>query len=375
MGNPFLAGAAFLSPSLNRVRVLDFPGNQFPNHLRGLSGFDLLSSSSLRAMVNARAGELSLQADVPNLLRTFDACFNAPSMPVRSAAQQIAKAYGRRLGLLLLTLKRADPANRHAHPSWGLQQWRFWQKITTIHIGGGLLSGAMGPIAIASAQGSLRSCGFDKMNVKLSPLASYLPLAGLARAAPLNTRAMLLLDFGQTYIKRAVALYTSGNNSELRPLPRISARIEPEDSAGSNRELAQECADNIINVVAQSWQDALVKDWSLNPVIGLSLACYLLNGHPPTSEMGFYGCMQLLAENVQQYLADRISEAIGREVRIILMHDGSAAALAFAGSPKTVVVMLGTAIGVGFPPDTSQKLLTVSIESEDWQLALDSVPN
>jgi len=369
MGNPFLSGAIFVSPSLNRVRVVDFPRNQFPNHLRGLSGFDLLSSSSLRAMVNVRAGELSLQADVPNLLRNFDACFNAPSLPVRSAAQQIAEAYGRRLGLLLLTLKRADPGNRHARPSWGFQQWEFWQKVTTIHIGGGLLSGAMGPIAIASAQGSLHGCGFNEINVKLSPFAFYLPLAGLAQAAPLNTRAMLLLDFGQTDIKRAVARYTLRKNSELHPLPRIPARIEPHASAGSIRELAQESADNIVNAVAQSWQDAVIRDWPLNPVIGLSLACYLVNGHPPTSEMGYYGRIQILTENVQQYLADRISEAIGREVQIILMHDGSAAALAFAGSSKTVVVMLGTAIGVGFPPNTNQNL------KEIRQFALDSVPN
>jgi hypothetical protein len=52
------------------------------------------------------------------------------------------------------------------------------------------------------------------------------------------------------------------------------------------------------------------------------------------------------------------------------MHDGSAAALAFAGSPKTVVVMLGTAIGVGFPPDTNQNLLEIPIGQENWQLAL-----
>jgi hypothetical protein len=232
----------------------------------------------------------------------------------------------------------------------------------------------MGPIAITSAQESLRDCGFDEMSVQLSPFASYLPLAGLARTAPPNTSAMLLLDFGQTDIKKAVALYASGRNCELRPLPGISARIDPEALVGSERDLAQASADNIINAVAQSWQDALDRDWPLNPLIGLSLACYLPNGHPPSSEMGIYGRIQLLTANVQTYLADRTSETIGRKIRINLMHDGTAAALIYAGSPQTVTLMLGTAIGVGLPPDTKRGLREPAKEHGFWNHTLNSLP-
>lgn len=354
MGNPFLLEALFVSPSLNRVRVVNLPGPQFPHHLRGLSGFDLLSSASLLAMINARAAELRLQADMPNLLQAFDSCFSAPSMVVRTAAEEIAQAYGRRLAILLLTLKRADPANRRARPSWGSQHWKFWQDITTIHIGGGLLSGAMGPIAIASTLDSLANCGFKDMSVQISPFAAYLALAGLARMAPHGTGAMLLFDFGQTDIKRAVANYTSGNNCELRPLSKISTRIGSDSSAKSEQDLAEASAVKIINAVAQGWLDGVNKIWPLDPLIGLSLACYLVNGHPPPFEMGYFGRIQLLTDNVQEYLAARISTAIGRKVQIILVHDGSAAGLAYAGSWQTVVLMLGTAIGVGFPPDTNQ---------------------
>ncbi len=60
MDNPFRSAAAFVSPSLNRVRVDELPGPQFPEEMRGLSGFDLLCAASLRAMIKARATELEL---------------------------------------------------------------------------------------------------------------------------------------------------------------------------------------------------------------------------------------------------------------------------------------------------------------------------
>jgi hypothetical protein len=41
---------------------------------------------------------------------------------------------------------------------------------------------------------------------------------------------------------------------------------------------------------------------------------------------------------------------IGRSLTMRLLHDGSAAAQALAGKEHAAVMMLGTALGVGFPP-------------------------
>jgi hypothetical protein len=72
--------------------------------------------------------------------------------------------------------------------------------------------------------------------------------------------------------------------------------------------------------------------------------------------MGHYGRLQLLTDHLQTYLTQQISKAIGQQLRINLFHDGTAAALAFAGSQNTAVLMLGTAIGVGFPRETDRGL-------------------
>ncbi len=258
--------------------------------------------------------------------------------------------------MLLLTLKRADPANRLARPSWGEQHWAFWQDITTIYAGGGLLSGSMGPIVVASAQKSLCEGGFEETSVQHSPFAAHLPMVGLARKAPPNTGTMLLLDFGHTAIKRAVAIYESQKCSRLDLLAPIATDINPHSAIGSEQELAEARAEKLVDVVARSWQESVNRYGQLSPTIGLSLACHLVNGHPPPTEMGYYGRLQLLSSSLQDFLAARISKAIGQRIELVLAQDGSAAALTYAGCPRTVVLMLGTAIGVGFPPESSAGL-------------------
>ena len=93
-----------------------------------------------------------------------------------------------------------------------------------------------------------------------------------------------------------------------------------------------------------------------------------MNGHPPPVEMGYYGRLQLLSSNLHEYLAARISKAVGQSTQLFLVHDGSAAALTYAGSPHTAVLMLGTAIGVGFPPESSTGLREIASAVEPGNL-------
>ncbi len=356
MSNPFLTSAAFVSPSLNRIRLIDLPGCRFPAAYRGLSGYDLLSAASLHALVTAQADELELQADAPDLLRAFNGCFNDSSPRIQAAASKIAETYGRRLAILLLTLKRADESNRLARPAWQEQHWAFWQDIAHFYIGGGLLSGAMGPLVVACAVEELVACGFAEVTVKHSPFGQALPLAGLARTAPAEVKAMLLLDFGHTNVKRAVAFYQDSRIVELRELPLAPAAIPPANQAAPIVEIAQNAADKIVELAANSWLEIRRRNWPVAPAIAVSLACYLIDGHPPASEMGYYGRLQLLADHLQAYLSDRISAVVGQTIKLLLVHDGSAAALVYAGQPQTAVLLLGTAIGVGFAPATDSGL-------------------
>ena len=50
------------------------------------------------------------------------------------------------------------------------------------------------------------------------------------------------------------------------------------------------------------------------------------------------------------WLAEPIGERTDRDLRVSLVHDGTAAARAYAGVERAAVVTMGTALGVGFSP-------------------------
>jgi hypothetical protein len=55
-------------------------------------------------------------------------------------------------------------------------------------------------------------------------------------------------------------------------------------------------------------------------------------------------------------LAEAVTDHTGRPCRVHMIHDGTAAAAAFAGRPAAAVIALGTALGVGFPPASAAGL-------------------
>ena len=58
----------------------------------------------------------------------------------------------------------------------------------------------------------------------------------------------------------------------------------------------------------------------------------------------------------EEYLSNFLSELLERDVTVKLIHDGQAAALSVAGEKNSVLVALGTAFGVGFPPESDEGL-------------------
>lgn len=350
MPNPFF-DPNFISPSLNRGRIMALPGVGLPDAVRGKSGHELLSAAALTARVQARAAELGLPPDALDLLRRFDGCFTAASLPVRSTSEEIAVDYGRSLGYLLLTLKRGDPANRAARPEWDERHWAFWAGINTVWVGGGLVSGHLGPIAVREAGRILQQAGFPDYAVHLSPHGADLPLVGLSRLAPVGTQAMLLFDFGHTAVKRAIAEYKDGQLTQLHRLPALPTPCESAHHAGVGLADVAAFAGRLLSIICQTWREVErpLRTGRPTPIIAVSLACYLRHGQPPPSETGCYGRLQLLSDNLKSYLAGQLGRRLGQPIQLHLYHDGTAAALAYRGNGGTAVIVLGTAVGIGFP--------------------------
>jgi hypothetical protein len=348
--NPFLQRPFPVSPSMNQVRIVDLPGLAVPEWVKGKRSFDLLSSFALGQRVQDVASQLQLDPNDPQLLEQFDACLTAVSPHIQMTAQTIAQDFGRSLAYLLLTLKRRDAVNQLARPDWQPHHWAFWQQIQTVWLGGGLLSGNLGQTAVSLARDLIQQAGFLEFQLHLAPNGRLLPLLGVARTASPGAAAMLLFDFGQTAVKRGIALYRDSQLIRLELLPSLPSPCQNARHASQDRvELAQFAA-WLLDVLWEAWRETTVAYPNLSSTIAVSLACYLLAGQPRPEDVGCYGRLQHLTPNLNQFLNDGFSQRLGQSATVNLWHDGAAAGLSQAGAKQTAVLTFGTAIGVGFPP-------------------------
>ncbi|MCP4425039.1 MAG: ROK family protein [Chloroflexi bacterium] len=359
MNNPFQPKLPFITPSINRVRMVSLPGLTLPDEIIGKLGYELLSARRLATQIRRRATELNLHPDRPDLIRAFDDCLSVPSFPIRSAAEEIAAGYGRSLAYLLLILKRGDSASRAARPDWERRHWDWWGTINTVWLGGGLVSGHLGQIAAATAQTMIREAGFPRFTIHISPYGGNLSLVGAARLVPNKTNAALVFDFGHTQVKRGVAQLENGRLTDLIPFSPLPAPCEPYQYHGWPSEKSGQVMQGMTTAVAQTWDEAKKLGHSPGSTLVVSLACYLIDGHPIPShlETGCYSRLQTLADNLEQFTTAQISAALAQPVQVKLVHDATAAALAYTGwretandDQNTAVITLGTSLGIGFPP-------------------------
>ena len=350
MRPPFFTQKPYAIPSMNRVKIMDLPGLDLPESCRGKLAFHLLSTETLKSKVLQQNDVLGLDENSPDLLRAFDECFTAVSTKIRSTAEQIAMEYGRFLSYLFLTLKRGDQINRDARPDWRDVHWEFWSQIERVYVGGGLLAGHLGAIATAEAESQMHAAGFPDFRIIRSPFAAHLPLIGVARDVPEDAQAMLVFDFGQTNVKTAVSLYKSGELVQLIPQHSMPA-LCTELNLSKDPVLAQQTFAQMLDMVESVWHQAK-KSYPLTPQISMSLACYMLNGHPIKDyDWGCYGRLQLLAPLMQTMFTEQVSARLGLPIQVKLHHDGAAAAMVYAREEKTAVLTFGTAIGNGYPSE------------------------
>lgn len=332
------------SASLNRLRIIDLPGWVLEADVKGKTGYDLLSAHYLSDLIRQHADCLALSTDElavddRTLPVVLDRCFESGTESVRAAAREVAFIVGRNLAYLLLTLKGGDFVNRAARDDWDASYWDYWRTIQTVWLGGGLVSGYLGHILIDEVLPHLPSLP----QVRRSPYAAVLPLVGAACHVPAGHASALVLDFGGSFVKRAVACYQHDQLVELHSLPTVAAQSTGEGETAALFEY-------MVTLIAQTWNEAVQTGLNLAPFVRVSLAAYMRDGQPLERQGGCYASLRLLSDNADHLLSQAVSQRLSREVQIRLLHDGSAAAAAYAGEPATAVIMLGTALGIGFPP-------------------------
>ncbi len=332
--------------SLNRVRIVDLPGVSLPSHIRSATAYELLCVSVLVDHVRSCAHELGLSGasatDPAILLPQLDLCFCHQDLGIRGTAEEVARRFGQHLGYVALTLWRGDAANRSARPDWGDEYWEYWAGINQIRVGGGLVAGRLGPPLIAHAMQTVVDAGMDDRSIRLSVWPALLPLIGAARTAPLGARAVVVLDFGHSSVKRACALYEHGILTTLRLLPALPAP--------SAMEQPRRLAELLVSVIADSWGEARALGLAPDPMLVVCLAAYVSDGQPMQRQGDQYAALCTISDNLECWLSHRVTRRLGAPVKVSLLHDGTAAAHVYAGQGRAAVITLGTALGVGFLP-------------------------
>lgn len=308
--------------SLNRVRFVETPGLALPADLLGRTAFELLSARALADLVRQHG--------------------DSPA--------DVSRRFGERLGWLVVTLRRGAPASRVARPDWDDTYWRHWAGIATMFLGGGIVGGELGPRLVEDVARTLEAAGLVDCAIHLAPWPAHLPLIGAARTAP-TSRPSVALDFGQSFVKRAVARYEHGSLVALRILPPHQARWA--DISPGTEQTTEQIAwlgDFMVATIVETWRAASAVERDVSSTVFASLASYLRDGQPLARQGGAYAGLLALSDNLAAWLAERVSHALGRPITVSLLHDGTAAAHALAGEPRAAVITLGTALGVGFPP-------------------------
>ncbi len=319
--------------SINRVVIMSAPG--LPDEWRGKTAYQLLGRESLVQKINAAFPELANQADpVP----AFNERYLAQEHP---AALQIANERGLALGFLLMTLKLGEAANREARPQWDESYWTHWASVQHIVLGGGLMAGLLGKYMLSKAADMLN--GLLSLTIAQYPV--ILPLIGAARMTTDSKESSWVFDFGGTNIKRAHAIYANGELTRLEQLPSIFIPVFDDGK-------------NLFKFMLQAIVSAMTKPAPHETLfVSASIANYVHNCQlaPDTP----YSRLSVVGQDVCHMFSEAVGRQMGSPISAIFVHDGTAAAMAYAGMANAAVITLGTALGIGFPP-ASQSLRPLS---------------
>ncbi len=359
--------------SINRVMIVDLPGLPIDEEVQGQKAYHLLSS--LAAVAYARDYREALKLpeayaqDTEQVRRQvplfIEACLQGTDVEARRAAQAIGRRLGRNLGHILLTLHRGDAVNQAARPDWTAAEWAHWQKIQRVYLGGGMMSGHLGALVIRYARVFLAEVGYTgHLDVRRTPHPHNMAIVGAGRYLPPVTNQALCMDFGHTLVKRARLTFEQGALKAMPLSPPVPAPWDWHNDPNAVAQAAKErggahyVLEFVSQTVAQTFEENKAEGIQASPDVMLCMAAYVRGGRLLGN--GIYATMSTLTADVRPLLSEAIAQQIGCDLNIHLIHDGTAAAAVHAGEPQSAVLVIGTAIGVGFPPAQEAHLRPVA---------------
>jgi len=321
--------------TLNGTLLADLPGAE-PRYVGHAAG-ELLSLDALAGLAaEQRVAQTEPPAHVPPAL----ARLLADGDPRATA---VVRRYAEPLAHLIATLTGGPHARLATQRAWRTAYLEHWAAIEQVWLGGGLAAALGEPLAGAVAD-HLAALGHQAPLVRLAPQAVHLALLGAARSRPRPRGQRLVFDFGQTAAKRALVDYRGRQVARLRVLP---SRAAPDSTATLS-------PDAIVAFVADVLAEtlAMARPVRLDPHCTVGIACYTRAGRP-LDRRGTYAPLGRLPLGA---IAAAVAARTGQPMQVRFVHDGTAAARALAGHRPSALIVLGTYLGVGFPPAAEQVL-------------------
>ena len=133
--------------SINKVVLAKLPVEGIEDELKGEKAGYILNTKTILNEIKDRSKELNINLDRVSdfdLTKEVADRFMDADEQVRECAFSIARKYGHRLGLILLTLKTGLKENREARPEWTDECWDYWAHLDRVILAGGLTNAIFG---------------------------------------------------------------------------------------------------------------------------------------------------------------------------------------------------------------------------------------
>lgn len=360
MENPFLVtssdGCKYIDNncSINKMVIAKVPVKGIDDSIEGKAVSEIFSTPVIVGEMKKCADRLEIPSDTPTERLPFMLLelMNSENKQISDCANEIAVLFGKRLGLILLTLKTALPENKKARADWSEKHWEYWQNIENIITVGGLTSGKFGKVIIEEAQKLCNLNGLlnGKPAYKITAFenASHIGVMGCSRLLGDYEGISVLMDFGQTNMKRSIIERKNAEIIRMKNLPSIPSKYMQWniENAEEKEKQARLLHKYIVNAVSDAYNKAR-KLGSVGSDIIISIANYTFCG-VLDSNRGGYAKLSVLYKNYGEYLSNELSSVLKTPVNVKLVHDGTAVALNFMNYKNSICVTLGTFFGVGF---------------------------
>lgn len=362
MKNPFLnrvdddSKSDYLtsSCSVNRIKIAKLPVHGVDDEIEGLTVKEFFSTKLVTEEIKKNADVLQIdltEEDSKHLPKILAQKLDSDNEETAATALKIMEKFGNRLGLIFLTLKLGDEANRAARDDWTDEHWRYWAQIEDVILVGGLASGRFGEILKKQVEYVFSLKNIIPYNIVLYDNAADLGVLGCATQISAADGVSIVMDFGQTNIKRCYVTKRRGEIDEvktLEPYPSKYMEWEINDEEEKLRQ-AKKLHRYLIKAIVDTYKTAAeMTKTEPNSEIVASIASYTVDGVLNNERSG-YAKLCTLGENYAECLWWELSGTLRRDVRVKLIHDGTAIALNFSGRKNTVCLSLGSYFGVGFP--------------------------